>query len=229
MERSPSLKFKDNLGEVFQLISIHSKLTGDGPGRRNQVDALNKSAVVFACASFEAFVEDLASSAFDHIADKSPSISAIPIAIRRAIAKRLKEDPHELRIWDMADTGWRTVAASYKEQIIQKHIGPFNTPKHGNVASLLKELLGFDAMDSCFRWKGMPQQKAKENLNKFVQLRGELAHGKRPAPRVTKAAAIRDVRFLALLSVRMSNVMRVYCHSITGHYPWPAVHIGSVE
>jgi len=229
MQPSPSLLFRDNLQEVFQLLVIHRQLTGTGPGRRHQVDVLNKSAVLFLCASFEAFVEDLASKAFDHLIEKSPSPLKIPVSIRRSIASRVKEDPHELRVWDLADDGWKKVSASYKTQILKKHVGPFNTPKHGNIAGLYKELIGFDAMDSCFKWRGMQSVKAKEKLNAFVELRGGLAHGQRPPPRATKKIVLDHIGFLGPLSVRMSNVVGAYCRTTTGHAAWGAAVFGSIE
>lgn len=227
MPESPAIRFRENIGEVTQLLEIHEKLTGTGRGARRDVDALNKGAVLFMCASFEAFIEDLAKCAFDHVVAKAPEAATLPASLRRSITKKLKEDPHDLRIWDLTGDGWRAVCAAYRDETIAKNIGPFNTPKFGNISTLLQSLIAFTSMEQCFTWTGMPCERAKRKLNNFVVLRGALAHGERPAPRVTKAMAAERLQFLGKLSVKFSNQVRSHCHRLTNEYPWPAVHYGN--
>jgi hypothetical protein len=229
MQQSPSIKFKESLAEVRQLLAIHAQLTGTGPGRRHKVEVLNKSAVLFACASFEAFVESLAVDAYAHLVAESNDHSALPTPVLRAIAAQLKADKHELRIWDLAGNGWRHVCEQHKQAVLSKYIGPFNTPKPHNVQSLLKELLGLEDLSACWTWRGVTSSKAKERLTRFVELRGALAHGERPAPKVTLNNVRSHLGFLAPLSVRSSNHVRDYCHKVTGKFPWPKVLYGKTE
>lgn len=220
MANSPSLKFKDNLEEVFQLMGMHSVLAGEGPGRKHRVEVLNKSAVLFACASFEAFIEDLAKRSFDHLILKSTDHTTLPKAILKSIAETLRNDKNELKVWDLAGNGWRTAAEHYKQNTILKHIGPFNTPKPHNIESLLKELTGFPDTHLIWKWKGMNAATSKDRLKRFVELRGSLAHGNKPAAPVLKKDVVGYIRFLAILSVRLSNEMCSYCLKSTGEEPW---------
>lgn len=228
MAESPSLLFKSNLDEANQLMVMHAMLAGHGPGRKHRVEVLNKSAILFACASFEAFIEDLATRSFDHLVLKSTNHTALPKAILKSIAEVLQKDKNDIKIWDLAGDGWRTVAEHHKQNLIHKYIGPFNTPKPHNIESLLKELIGFPEKYPVWKWQGMSVIASKKKLKAFVELRGALAHGsKLPIP-VLKKDVIGYIKFLAALSVRFSNDVRAYCEQITGEEPWDSVHYGAI-
>lgn len=228
MTPSPSLLFKENLKEVVQLTEIHQMLTGDRPGRRHKVEVLNKGAILFSCAAFEAFVEDLARRAFDHITLNAPDHHALPKPLLQAIAKALKEDRHDLNVWTLAGDGWRKKLESYKNEIIRSHIGPFNTPKPHNIQELLSKLIALENISTSWEWNRVTVEAAKEKLKTFVELRGALAHGEQPAPVVRKLDVENYIKFLAPLSVRTSNTVRAHCHAITGSYPWRSISWGAV-
>jgi hypothetical protein len=229
MTESPSLIFRDSLKEVFTLLAIHAVITGTGPGRRHKVEVLNKSAILFACAAFEAFIEDLAGRAFDHIVAHAKDHTSLPKVVLQTIAISLKDDKHDLRIWELAGDGWKKVAESYKHDLIRRYIGPFNTPKPQNIQELLKKLLGINDITFFWSWRGMTKRSANDKLKAFVELRGALAHGKNSASPVQKKDVISHLDFLAPLNVRTSNTVRTHCHSVTGVYPWPDVRFGHVS
>jgi hypothetical protein len=229
MNRSPSLIFKDSLTEVLVLLEIHAQLTGEGPGRRHNVEVLNKSAILFACAAFEAFIENLATDAFEHIINASKDHTTLPKQILKATAALLKEDKNDIKVWELAGAGWKTVVESYKKGIVFKYIGPFNTPKPHNIEALLRELIGMPDLPASWHWGGMSAVGAQTKLKAFVELRGALAHGKKPPPKVRKQDVKSYLSFLGPLSVRSSNQVRHYCHSITGKYPWGVVVYGKVK
>ena len=219
MDESPSLRFKENLKEVSTLMAMHAALAGPGPGRKHRVEVLNKSAILFLCAAFEAFVEDLATRSFDHIVAQSKDYSTLPKAILKYIADVIRNDKNEIKIWELAGDGWRNVAENYKLDLIRKYIGPFNTPKPHNIESLLHELTGIPISERIWQWKGMSSKTAKEKLKDFVELRGALAHGIKPAPVVLKKDVTAYIKFLAILSVRISNDVRAYCIKATKEEP----------
>jgi len=228
MAESPSLLFKGNLTEASQLMAMHAALAGAGPGRKHSVEVLNKSAILFACASFEAFIEDLAIRSFDHMILKSKNHTGLPKAILKSIAEALRNDKNEIKIWDLAGDGWRSVAEHHKNGLIRKYIGPFNTPKPHNIESLLKELIGFPETYPVWKWKGMTVTASKNKLKKFVELRGSLAHGSKPPTPVLKKDVNDYIKFLATLSVRLSNDVATYCELHTGEEPWNSVQYGAV-
>ncbi|WP_198005554.1 HEPN domain-containing protein [Thioalkalivibrio thiocyanodenitrificans] len=214
---------------MLQLMLVHQTLTGRAPGRRHKVEVLNKSAILFLCASFEAFIEDLAGGAFDYIVDNSPAPAALPIPIKKSIAEALKCHKNDLKVWDLAGDGWKSVAASHKRRVVDRHIGRFNTPKYGNISDLLRDLIGFGKAEKCFTWTRMKSTESKERLRKFVELRGALAHGEKPAPKVQKADVTRYLLFLAPLSVRLSNEVRAYVETCVGSPPWDVAAYNKIK
>jgi len=59
-------------------LEIHEGLSGSGPGRRHNLEILNRSALVLLVACLEAFVEDLASHAFDWMLANASEATLIP-------------------------------------------------------------------------------------------------------------------------------------------------------
>ena len=119
--------------DVYRLLRIHTDIGGTAQGRRYEIEVLNKSAVIFVAASWEAFVEDVPTQAIDHILTKAAEPSSIPLSIRKSVAKILEDDKNELKVWDIADDGWKAVVRSYRDNVIKDNILGFNTPKPYNV------------------------------------------------------------------------------------------------
>src|SRR5690348_3174204 len=80
-----------NLSEVRRLVQIHAHLTGPKPGRRHDVDILNKSGIVLAVACWEAYVEDLARQAYDAIAAAAATPTVFPMRVLALAGKELRE------------------------------------------------------------------------------------------------------------------------------------------
>ena len=63
--------FDKNAADIERLLEIHADLGGDQRGRRFRLEVLNKSAVVLITAFWEAYCEDLAAEALDHLIQHS--------------------------------------------------------------------------------------------------------------------------------------------------------------
>src|SRR6266446_1693695 len=137
----PVATFLENTNEVQQLVEFHEEKTGTKPGRRFGVEVLNKSAIVLLTACWEAFIEDTASVGFEFVLKEIPDPSRLPDGVRKRVAKLLKEDKNELKVWDLAQTGWRQTLVDYKQQMLHKHVSFFNTPKAENIDDLFDALL----------------------------------------------------------------------------------------
>jgi hypothetical protein len=46
--------FNESCADIDHLVDIHSRLTGEGPGRRYDVEVLNKAGIVLITAFWEA-------------------------------------------------------------------------------------------------------------------------------------------------------------------------------
>src|ERR1035438_1961739 len=84
--------FASNIAEVRRLVAIHERLTGKGPGRRVDVETLNKSGIVLLVACWEAFVEDLADAAFEFLLTNASEHSVFPASVLAGASEPLRID-----------------------------------------------------------------------------------------------------------------------------------------
>lgn len=144
--------FDKNKEDVDQLWKIHEEFSGSGPGRKYDVEVLNRSAIVFITACWESFVEDIAKESFDSLLKNAPNALAIPLKVRDFATKVIFEQKDSRRIWDVADSGWQSVLIAHKNATLEKWLGNFNTPKTAQVDALFEELLGVTSISSNWRW-----------------------------------------------------------------------------
>ncbi len=214
-----------NIAEVMRLVDIHSTVTGNKPGRRHNMGILNKSGIVLAVSCWEAFVEDLAANAFDFLLAKATTPTVFPRGVLALASRELRDGPNPLRVWELADAGWRSVLLRHKEQILKKSVGRLNTPRTKQVDELFGDLIGLAFLSNSWRWHNVPNTKVKGSLEELVTLRGEIAH------RVVSSRSVRkqDVKAAAELVTRLavvsSNVVRTFLVSRTDHAPWGQYHV----
>lgn len=74
---------KENIREIDRLMEIHTTEGGGGPGRKHRLEVVNKAAVVLTTAFWEAFCEDAASEATDHVLAHITSPNDLPEYLRK--------------------------------------------------------------------------------------------------------------------------------------------------
>jgi hypothetical protein len=209
-----------NMDDVNRLLKIHKDITGDERGRRYGVEVLNKSAVVLITACWEAFVEDLASEAYEFLLTNASSAADIPAKVRSLASTPLKEAADTTQVWQLAGDGWKAVLQTHKTALLDRYIGTFNTPKPDNVDALLEGLIGLKSLSSQWYWKGMSFDRARAALLAYVEDRGAIAHRTRTSSSITKAY-VRGYRDFAFrLAVRTTNTVRTHLHSLVKKNPW---------
>jgi chromosomal replication initiation ATPase DnaA len=52
---------------------------------------------------WEAYCEDLAAEALEHLVNNSKTADSLPNNLQKAVAKSLKAEVHDLAIWKLAD------------------------------------------------------------------------------------------------------------------------------
>ena len=87
-----------NLEEVNRLLSIHSDISGSGPGRKRDVQVLNKSALIMLLACWEAYIEDAAENFFNFALDNAEEPSVFPEHVLAIAAKEVKKGEAS-RLW----------------------------------------------------------------------------------------------------------------------------------
>ncbi len=169
------IAFDKSAEDIRRLLDIHATLGGDARGRRHNLEVLNKSAVVLITAIWEAYCEDMAAEALDHIIRNSAGASSVPKELKKWIAIKIKEEKNDLAMWDLAADGWKTRAQSGLADLIAR----LNTPKSEKVDQLMLQAIGLKAVSNSWRWRRVSSEAARKKLDYYVSLRGSIAHGRR--------------------------------------------------
>jgi hypothetical protein len=218
----PLQRLDENMADVRRLMEIHQEEAGTTRGRKYDVEVLNKSGVVLAYACWEAFVEDCATDAFDHLIANVPGPDSLPQGVQKLVAKRLKEDKNDLSVWRLAGERWRTEMTSYRDDVLRKYVGPLNTPNSKNVDDLYRDLIGLENLSANWKWHKMPASDLTRRLKEFISLRGDIAHRNDSHRTVLKFDVLSNADIIARVAAITSNRVRDYLNTTTGTFPWSA-------
>jgi hypothetical protein len=171
-------KFNNNYRDVENLFVIHNKLTGGVQGKnRNLTPSLLKSGVIFICACWEAFVEDVCRDGGDWIVAEVIDPSNLPNGIKAKIAEELKSAKNPIDLWNLSGDNWKQLVRGKVEMMCDGLAGGLNTPNYKNVRALMKDIFGIPDIKLYWSWQGMMPDQAAKKLDDLVALRGALAHG----------------------------------------------------
>jgi hypothetical protein len=168
--------FEANREDVERLMELHELMGGGGPGRRIGLEVLNKSGVVLTCAIWEAYVEDVAAEVIEHYVDHLKDVNRLPKDLRLRVAKELDGAD----IWKLAGRGWKQELRNRLKGLQAQRNTALNTPKAAYVEGFFTQALGITGVTSCWAWRRMSNASAKAKLDRYVTLRGDIAH--RAAP-----------------------------------------------
>ena len=214
---------RSNIAEVRRLIEIHVELTGTGPGRRHDVQVLNKSAILLLVATWEACVETLARTSVQFLIENSDSHEVVPAKARAAISRRLRRDNNENAIWDLAGEGWRDAL----EAQMSVTVGRLNTPNAANIDSLFEETLGLRHLSSHWYWTGADRKSVIDRLQNLIELRGEIAHKVEATRSVKKSYVNRSIDLVIRLAAISGNRVRGHLIRQTARTPWQSFRKGA--
>ena len=206
----------DNVKEVDRLRGIHSQITKPGPGRKYEVEVLHKSGIVLLVACWEAFVEDCAAAGLDHLIQASADPSKLPLMVRERVASQCTG----LKVWSLANAGWKTVLRDNMKAVLAKTTGALNTPRTTQVDEIFHKTLELSSVSSAWNWKGRSVMQARAALDRLVTLRGSIAHRVATSKRV-RLKDVRDARDLVFrLAVSTHNRVSDFLLAETGTTPW---------
>ncbi|WP_148897006.1 HEPN domain-containing protein [Geothermobacter ehrlichii] len=218
------------MSEVARLMDIHTIVAGAGPGRKRDVQVLNKSAIIITLACWEAYVEDLARNAFEYMLNVASEPSIFPDHVLAVAGKRIAK-AGALDVWMLADDGWKAALSAHKDEILNKYIvkGSFNTPSCKNIDKLYSELIGLTSASREFYWPGMSNDKAKKKLQDLIDLRGEIAHRVESSKSVYKKDVEGYQKFIKRLAVILHNRTIALIYARTKTMPWRLYRHGKIH
>lgn len=209
--------FVENAKDIKRLLDLHNLVGGQGPGRRYGLEVLNKSAIVLITAFWEAYCEDMASEALAHIVRYARSSDALPTELKKKVALDIKKQAHELEAWKIADNGWRQYLRDRLDAMKKERDRKLNTPKTAQIDDLFLSAIGVENISKSWRWsRKMTVKRASEKLDKFVELRGAIAHRGQHSKSVTKAQVEDYFNFISQLAACTDDAVNAHVKSATG-------------
>lgn len=183
-------RFDQSCGDIDRLLEIHSDLGGSGKGRRHRLEVLNKSGIVLLTA-LEAYCEDIAAEGIAHLVEHGDDWTKLPVELQKQVAAELKRESHELAVWQLAGDGWKNVLTDRLELWQEERNRRLNTPKTEKVDEMFHRALGIESISSGWYWKGVSREQAAKKLDRYVTLRGAIAH-RGAAAKSVKRTAVTD-------------------------------------
>lgn len=171
-------RFELLIADVDNLIAHHPKSGSPIAGRPSGDEGpLLRSCVVLTYGAWEVYFEDSLVEAVSLLADGRRE--DLPGATLDWVQTMIK-DP-----WVLADNGWRqelvrlVKATMYGDPGNPASFG-VNSASPGVVAEWTRTILGATVLGGC-SWPGASSDTVRRKLSDLVRLRGEIAHGGRPA------------------------------------------------
>lgn len=221
--------FFNNLDEIDQLASIHTQIAGTTRGRKNKVQILNKSAIVLLTACWEYYIEDLLRESFKFLLDNAEDHTVFPFSVLAKASKELKNDKDDRRVWELAGKGWIKTLEEYQKTTLEKEIDHFHVPRPENIDELFLKLLGVNKITSNWTWRKMTNENAIKLLNKYIDMRGEIAHNVKTVSSITKKDVDEYRVFLNRAAVILNNRIVNHLFTLCDKQAWSVYNYGSVS
>jgi HEPN superfamily RiboL-PSP-like protein len=212
--------FDKNAEDVKRLLAIHADVGGDAKGRRFGLEVLNKSAIVLITAIWEAYCEDIADEALEHLITHAPSGATLPKELKKRIIADIKADVNELAMWDLADAGWKGRVRARLSSLTAERNRRLNTPKSSQIDELFSSAIGLVSVSDSWKWKRMSSGKAQTKLDNYVTLRGAIAHRGAGGTAVLKWQVEDYFGHVQSLASKTEDRVKAHVRGVTRSDPW---------
>lgn len=212
--------FDENIEDVERLLKIHGEIGGEEKGRRYGLEVLNKSGIVLITAIWEAYCEDLAAEALEHLVTNVSSAAHLPKELKKKIVSDIKSDKNELAMWDLADTGWQARVRARLASLNVERSWNLNTPKADQIDKLFDAALGLQSVSGAWCWKKMSVTTAKQKLDDLVTLRGAIAHRGSSSRSVSKVQVKDYLNHVKQLVAKTGGRVNTFVKQATGNPLW---------
>ncbi len=150
--------------DVERIIATHADMQAGSPGNMG-LGHLTRAGVLFLCAAWELYIEEVLNESIKHCIQKSSSPEDLPKTVKKTISQYVRDSKHQLKPIGMAGDGWKTI---YSE-IASEWVVGLNTPKSHNIDQGFRTLVGIEKLSE--NWS-----LGAAVVNSFVEVRGDIAH-----------------------------------------------------
>jgi len=215
-----SIRFSENKKDIEILWHVYAEVSRAGKGRKRRADVVTRAAIIFISACWESYIEDVAMEAFDYLLIHASTPDVFPAKVKALAAKELREAKDERRIWELAESGWRKILKSHRDNILEKWLRDFNTPKSKQVSELFANLIDLRDVTSNWNWHETPSDKASSKLDEYVIIRGNIAHRTKHDETIYKSGAKGFLSHVVKLVEKTDEAIRDHLQSLTTEFPW---------
>lgn len=223
MPSKARIALEKNLEDIKRLVDLHTMVGGTGKGRRHGLEVLNKSAVVLLTSFWEAYCEDLAAEALNHLVKYSRSANVLPVELKKTLAKEIAAEKNDLAVWQLSDNGWRQYLSDRLERLQAERNRKLNTPKSQQIDLLFRETIGLEKVSD--GWKISPRRgpdQARSALDEFVSLRGAIAHRGSHESSVKKKHVTDYAELIQILASKTGGRVNAFVRKSCGKPLFPA-------
>ncbi|MBI5817816.1 MAG: hypothetical protein HZA88_02425 [Verrucomicrobia bacterium] len=172
--------YDQNLDDIHQLIDYYEAVEElyrlDKDPLPDGADVVLRSAIVLLVTYWEAYIEDIASEAIEHIIKHVTDPTKLPKELKKLVAKEIKEDVNELAVWGLAGDGWRSLIQQRLSRFSETRNRNFNTPKSAQTRDFFRKAIGIDDITSSWTFDEVKAEVICERLDKIIEIRGLIAH-----------------------------------------------------
>lgn len=203
-----------HLEDVRRMIDSYNRLKGQGKGRR-ALDHISRGALLLLSAAWEVYIEDVLVESVTHLTKKVAAPDRLPSKVKKSIVAHTESHKHELKSFELAGGGWKTVYIELADQMTKA----LNTPNKEKVNSLCEHLFGMQNLSS--NWTDQTV------INDFTKYRGHIAHKVRASGGYVYVEKVQEYMAKIQTVVRETdNAMIDYLIQLTpGTRPWNRVTI----
>jgi hypothetical protein len=216
MPSNARIMLRANRDDFDTLWKFHEDKAGLVKGRKYGVEVLNKAVVIFVCAAWEAYCEDVVRESSAHLAKDCSTHDALPEKIKALIGEKLRQNQNPKTLWTIAGDGWRQIFLDH----VEEQVTALNTPKPHNLSKLFESTLGLKSIESNWKWNGCSNAHAKQRLISFVELRGEIAHRQKPKSPVHKRSGKDFFSHISILADLIDESVGEHIGKITRNHYW---------
>lgn len=219
------IKFQDASDDVRSFNTLKQMLK-DRKAATPHLHNVAKGVYVLIAALWEAYCEDLALESARLIVENASTWDQLPPALKKRIAKDLREDKHDLSPWKLAGEGWRTHCLDRLPGVVNAAL--FNTPKPAQIDELFLHAIGLQSLTTTWT-EDADGADPRDRLKKFIEVRGSIAHGGAPPVSVTPKMISDFYQTVMRLVEDTDETVRVFITDTIGIAPWEAPPGDTVE
>lgn len=133
------------------------------------------SCIVTLATYWEVFCTDLIKEATFILSHELDTHSKLPLELKKAVSKELKNDKHQYSTWKLSGNNWRGYIYSRVENL-DNNANDLKSARPKNIEDAILKFLGFKDFETLWVLKEKTDMVIKKALNDFLDNRNDIVH-----------------------------------------------------